>query len=222
MQSKPVLVSLLLILTQGNGELFDFHVISRRQSFHAGEILCQNLGYDGLAVINSPEMFAYALRISRTVRATGHGLYLGLRNSTDTNLFTWDDGTFPAQDEPWVPDSINRDFTYSHYGVLSNIGYLRLFDTYKKYAICGNHENLPTEAHGVTKFGQQPTNVGSILSNTKAVSYLECVLLCGQDHRCRMAEFNFDLLTCMTLESVAFVRFIPNKQFQTFVRNGFF
>ena len=68
MQSKPVLVSLLLILTQGNGELFDFHVISRRQSFHAGEILCQNLGYDGLAVINSPEMFAYALRISRTVR----------------------------------------------------------------------------------------------------------------------------------------------------------
>ena len=68
MRVKPVLLSMIMLLMQGNGELFDFHAISSRQDFHEGESMCQNLGYDGLAIINTPETFAYALTITVALR----------------------------------------------------------------------------------------------------------------------------------------------------------
>ncbi|KAK3764721.1 hypothetical protein RRG08_042031 [Elysia crispata] len=217
-----IFVLVLLVFKQGKGELFDFHIISSRQSSSDGEMLCQSLGYDGLAIINAPEMFTYAIRITVALRATGHGLYLGLRNKSDTNLVNWDDGTFPAQDLPWKPNPQSWDFTYNHYGILSHTGYYRaLSNEEKKYAVCGNHENLPTEAFGTTILGQQPTGISSSLSVTKVLSYLECVLLCGQDHRCRVAEFKIDFLTCMTLGPGSYESFSVNVQSKTFVRKGF-
>ncbi|GFS03683.1 hypothetical protein ElyMa_002893100 [Elysia marginata] len=81
--------------------------------------------------------------------------------------------------------------------------------------------NLATEAHGVSTPGHQAVGVSSSLSVTKVFSYLECVLLCGQDHRCRAAEFNSDLLTCMTLGPGSYSGFTANVNSQMFVRNGF-
>ena len=50
------------------GELFDFHVIQTLQNYTDGETLCQALGYDGLAVVSSPEMYNHALRITKASR----------------------------------------------------------------------------------------------------------------------------------------------------------
>ncbi|RUS73262.1 hypothetical protein EGW08_018981 [Elysia chlorotica] len=212
----------MLLLTPACGELFDFRAIPYLRNRSRGESLCQNLGYAGLAIISSPEMYVHALTITQSLRATGHGLYIGLHNTSDTHEVTWADGTLPALDSPWLPSGEDViDATNKEHGLLSKSGYLRAINDRDKYALCGSHKNLATEGHGTSLLNQQPTGVGSILSETRVLSYLECVLLCGQDYRCRVAHFNFDLLTCRTLEAESYTGFTANSKSRTFVRNGY-
>ncbi|KAK3764724.1 hypothetical protein RRG08_042034 [Elysia crispata] len=224
MSNKSVLLLLPLVFAVESGYLCNFRTLSTRQNFENSETLCQDFGYDGLAVVSSPEMYSCALQLTRAVRLSGQkiGVYVGLRNSSTTNLLTWDDGTVPAEDTPWKYSSWAKDFTSRHYGNLHyNESFKSANPSQLKFALCGNHKNLPTEAHGRTILGQQPAGVSSSLSVTKVLSYLECVLLCGQDHRCRVAEFNFDLLTCLTLGPGSYTGFTPNSRCQVFIRNGF-
>ena len=104
---------------------------------------------------------------------------------------------------------------------MSLIDYVRSQSKLCSFPVIFSDSNNPTEGHGVTVLGHQPAGVSSSLSVTNVMSYLECVLLCGQDHRCRVAEFNFDLLTCVTLGPGSHSGLTPNPQSQTFVRNGF-
>ncbi|GFS03676.1 hypothetical protein ElyMa_002892900 [Elysia marginata] len=124
--------------TFGNGELFDYYALNSSQTFHDGEILCQNLGYDGLAVIGSTEMFAHAYRFAEYFSI---GLYTGLRNNTETNLVTWDDGTALAEDLSWEKDGDEKDFQFigRHFGRLTLRGNLKATTGRStKLALCGN------------------------------------------------------------------------------------
>ncbi|GFR78088.1 hypothetical protein ElyMa_003986000 [Elysia marginata] len=155
-------------------------------------------------------------------RVNGIGLYIGLRNNTDTKLVTWDDGTALASDLPWKNEDDANNLNGRPFGRLHRLANLiATRGTQSKMALCGNHVNLPTEAHGASNPGQHAVGVSSSLSVTKVFSYLECVLLCGQDHRCRAAEYNSDLLTCMTLGPGSYSGLAGNINSQMFVRNGF-
>ncbi|KAK3764488.1 hypothetical protein RRG08_055653 [Elysia crispata] len=221
--SRQPLLWLTLVFALGKGTLFDFHVIPTRQNFQNGESLCRGLGYDGLAIISSPEIYRYALQLTKPVRTNNEtcGVYVGLRRNPQTHMMTWDDGSSSAEDSPWFANV--SLYPKLHYGVMHRVGNLASsHGTWEQYSLCGNHNNLPTKALGVTALGQQPDGVSSSLSVVKVPSYLECVLLCGRDYRCRAAEFNSDLLTCMTLGPGSYTGLTANGQSQTFVRNGYF
>ncbi|KAK3788167.1 hypothetical protein RRG08_042861 [Elysia crispata] len=222
MSRQPLLLWLTLVFALGKGTLFDFHVIPTRQRFQSGESLCQGLGYDGLAIISSPEMYRYTLKLTKLLRANEpiHGLYVGLRRNPQTHLMTWDDGSSCAEDTPWLVDI--SLYPQLDYGVLNRAGDLSLSSgTWGQYSLCGNHNNLSTEAQGITARGQQPDGVSSSLSLITVPSYLACVLLCGRDYRCRAAEFNSNLLTCMILGPGSYTGLKANVQSQTFVRIGY-
>ena len=68
MAQTLVLLCLTSVLAVGKGELIDFHAINKRQTATDGERDCQALGYDGLAVVSSPETYRYALRLTETLR----------------------------------------------------------------------------------------------------------------------------------------------------------
>ena len=50
------------------GYVFNIYVVETRQSFTASEELCRSLGYDGLAVLSTPEMFNVAFRHTEVMR----------------------------------------------------------------------------------------------------------------------------------------------------------
>ncbi|KAK3788149.1 hypothetical protein RRG08_042843 [Elysia crispata] len=223
MSRQPLLLWLTLVFALGKGTLFDFHVIPTRQRFQSGQSLCRGLDYDGLAIISSPEMYRYALQLTKPLRTNDQdcGVYVGLRRNPQTHLMTWDDGSSCAEDTPWIVD-VNLT-PQLDYGVMTRPGRFSLSSgTWGQYSLCGNHNNLTSEVQGITARGQQPDGVSSSLSVIKVPSYLECVLLCGQDYRCRAAEFNSDLLTCMILGPGSYAGLKANGQSQTFVRNGYF
>ena len=68
MPDKSVLSLVLMGITVGRAVFFDFHPIASYKSFNVHELLCQNLGYDGLATVSSPEMYAYALKVTANLR----------------------------------------------------------------------------------------------------------------------------------------------------------
>ena len=80
---------------------------------------------------------------------------------------------------------------------------------------------LSTEAYGSSAIGQKPMNVSSRLAVVQISSYQECVILCGMDHRCRVAQFNSNQKTCMTLEAGTYIDFTTDGTSNTFIRNGF-
>ncbi|KAK3800941.1 hypothetical protein RRG08_017381 [Elysia crispata] len=54
-------VVLPIVLTAG--ALFDFQPLRRSYSFKTSELMCQKQGYDGLAVISSPEAYAFTFQM---------------------------------------------------------------------------------------------------------------------------------------------------------------
>ena len=48
-----------------SGAMFDFYVTETSQNFTEQEKNCRDIGYDGLAVISTPEAFVYALQLIR-------------------------------------------------------------------------------------------------------------------------------------------------------------
>ncbi|RUS80777.1 hypothetical protein EGW08_011447 [Elysia chlorotica] len=179
--------------------MFDFLVTDRRHNYTDQEKKCQGLGYDGLAVVSTPEALEYANKISYYTRIVLYKeMYVGNHLHLDTNEFLWDDGTVMTPDTP-------LDVHYSHQPCtrLKTTGtFARGGGTGIQYGICGNHDNPPRQssASGSMKHGEQlQTTARTVLSEGTALSYLECFVLCGMDSHCRLAEFNSDLLTCAVI-----------------------
>ena len=74
---------------------------------------------------------------------------------------------------------------------------------------------------GKRAHGQKPSELSPVLAEVAVFSYLECVMMCGQDSSCRVAVFNSDLLTCMTGGPGSYTGFTEDKKCQTFIRFGF-
>ena len=58
----------LYVLVYTPVRAFEVLVLYREDNATEGEKLCKSLGYDGLAVVNTPESYAYLLRITRDMR----------------------------------------------------------------------------------------------------------------------------------------------------------
>ncbi|KAK3776846.1 hypothetical protein RRG08_024620 [Elysia crispata] len=206
--------------------LFDFQPIftGNKCSHSKCELICQEQGYDGLAVISSPEAYAYALHMrNHHWNLANEVIFLGLTINAESGLATWSDGTPPASDIPKTGGvDLSADPKTKRKGRLetdSKFGMGR--GTLAKKGLCGNHKNLSTEAFGTSVNGMKPSGLSSVLSEVEVLSYLECAMVCGQDSRCRVAVFNSDLLTCMTGGSGSYTGFTEDKKCQTFIRSGF-
>ncbi|GFN90313.1 hypothetical protein PoB_001681900 [Plakobranchus ocellatus] len=187
-----------------------------QQTASKGNKLCQDLGYDGLGILSTPEAYAYALTISKHKRlAERAGFYIGLRRLLNPERTVWDDGSTPATDLPLDndDDSIGR---------VSRVGTFRMVDgNDEKYALCGNYDSLTMmETFGTTVHGREPANTSFKLSESTASSYMKCVVMCSQETLCRLADFKADISTC-TLFGPGTLNTTENAASTTFIRVSF-
>ncbi|RUS69315.1 hypothetical protein EGW08_022921 [Elysia chlorotica] len=122
-------------------QLFDFHFVHTLQNSTDSARICANLGYDGLAIVKSPEAYNHFLKISLPWRTEyGRGVYIGFSALPDTTTLTWQDGSVLAPDMPWGTDLPGTDWvTGSMTGFVSESGRMRLASgSSLKFALCGN------------------------------------------------------------------------------------
>ncbi|GFS02331.1 hypothetical protein ElyMa_002862100 [Elysia marginata] len=81
---------------------FDFLILDTRDNATNGNKICKTRGYDGLAVVNTPESFAYLLKITEEKRKIGKGVNIGFYLEINTKTFKWYDGSAPSSDMPWL------------------------------------------------------------------------------------------------------------------------
>ncbi|GFS14391.1 hypothetical protein ElyMa_003161800 [Elysia marginata] len=211
-----------VFLMQTCGKMFDFHLLEDYRNATTQEEICRRLGYDGFAVLSTPEAFKYALRLSSHYRSgVRSGIYIGAHYQKQYNLSLWDDGTDPRSDTPFYsypPDAkpgrpVARIDTQ---GKLTMGG-----DSTERPAICGNHNDYSTESVGTTMPAELETTSRAILSVSKLFSHLECAVFCGLTYECRLAEFNYDLLTCTLVGEYTPSATVYNPPVITFVRQAF-
>ncbi|RUS91939.1 hypothetical protein EGW08_000341 [Elysia chlorotica] len=211
----------VIVLRHTAGAMFDFRLTDGRLNFTAQEDKCKSMGYDGLAILSTPEALEYANKMSIYIRTVlGRGLYVGHHFHPDTNEFLWDDGTVMRSDTPIDIYSINDNYTR----IFITGTFSRGVGLTNPFAICGNHDNPPRQssASGSIKHGEQlQTTTRTVLSEGTAVSYMECFLLCSMDSHCRFAEFNSDLLTCAVIGEYTSSGTTPNAHVWTFIRQTF-
>ncbi|KAK3758752.1 hypothetical protein RRG08_013838 [Elysia crispata] len=215
-----IFVTMVLMCTAG--VMFDFHPMMQSRNFSTHERYCHDLGYDGLAIISTPEAYHYALKLTEYVRTVlSKGFYLGGRYRPEAGLVMWDDDTVPRSDSPFspYPPKIKSHLPYTR---MRDTGKIVMATDYaKRSGMCGNHNNYPTESRGTTMRGKLQTIERTILSGSQVFSYLECALLCGMVLDCRVAELNTDLLTCTIIGEYNSTGYIANPQIVSYIRETF-
>ena len=63
-RAAPNLVRVISFTLFASAETFNFLVLDSMNRAVEGDRVCKSLGYDGLAVVNTPESFAYLVRIT--------------------------------------------------------------------------------------------------------------------------------------------------------------
>ncbi|GFO34448.1 hypothetical protein PoB_006095300 [Plakobranchus ocellatus] len=196
----------------------DFYVTSGVQNYTEGEAICKRLGYDGLGVAKTPEAYHDMMDIlSGHLKDPPDGVYIGIRKYLDIGQLIWDDGSAMAEDNPSYYSLVGSGL----YGRISTGGKIELgVGLYTRNALCSKY-HTKAFIHGRTVHGKQPDVVSSNLSTITVVSFLACVLQCGQNYRCRAAEFNSHSFTCTTLGPGSYTGLTDNPQVSTFIRQGF-
>ncbi|RUS75149.1 hypothetical protein EGW08_017089 [Elysia chlorotica] len=210
-----------IVLRHTVGVMFDFHLTEKKFNFTLQDHNCKSLGYDGLAIVSTPEAFEYAIKITYYIRTVlGLNAFVGNRYYADQGQFLWDDGSVPRSDLP-----LRNPNGHEPYVRLRNFGvFERGWGTWLQPGLCGNHDNPPKQssASGSIKHGEQlQTTTRTVLSEGTVLSHLECFVLCGMDPQCRSAEFNSDLLTCAILGEYKSSGTTSNAHVRTFVRQTF-
>ncbi|KAK3778039.1 hypothetical protein RRG08_009110 [Elysia crispata] len=188
-----------------DGAMFDFHVTDMLLNCTQQETLCRDIGYDGLAVISSPEAYKYALKLTRSA-LKGH-IFIGAHYQPESGTTMWDDNTRPRSDTP-----------FSAVGSTSDPGnpYART-NMFKQITMGGG----ASENVGLCGNRELQTSVRTVLSVSQVLSYLECAVICGMVHECRAAEFNSDLLTCTVFGEYTSLGDISKPQIVTYQRVTF-
>ncbi|GFR81594.1 hypothetical protein ElyMa_005929600 [Elysia marginata] len=197
--------------------MFDFHYISEKNRPLDQEEKCRALGYDGLAILKTPEALKYAISIAFIM----HGVYIGLQYNPEFGHAVWDDGTIPRSDTPFhgTPPFGDPDKPYGRIIWSSKLALGK--PGQRRPAICGNHKNYRMQSMGSLMPGTLQITSKTILSVSRMFSYLECAVLCGITYECRAAEFNSDLLTCTVIGEYTSTGSIANSQVWTYIRQTF-
>ncbi|RUS91411.1 hypothetical protein EGW08_000841 [Elysia chlorotica] len=201
--------------------MFDLHLLNNSSCRPSkGHSLCQGLGYDGLAVLSSPEAYRLALELTAHVRISDKSrVAVGLFYHSTHKAILWADDTLPAHDTPWSnpPPTVSG---YKPYGRMTGGGsFLMTTNTFQSHALCGRYDMK--EAVGKTLVGKAPANQTSHLEQRETTSFMKCVVLCSTDGRCRAAEYNLSTSTCTVFDAGMFLGFSENPTTNTFTRDGF-
>ncbi|KAK3751131.1 hypothetical protein RRG08_039136 [Elysia crispata] len=200
--------------------MFDFHFRNAAHNSTTHEMLCKEMGYDGLAVISAPEAYHYTIHVTEYHRSvTSRGFYLGIHYRPELVINLWDDDTVIRSDTPFGSTKPRAHMPYGRLHDDTRI--VMTSGAATKSAICGNHKNYPTESRGTTLRGELQTLQKTVLSVSQVFSYLECAVICGTVHECRAAEFNSDLLTCTVIGEYTSTGSIANPQIETYMRITF-
>ncbi|RUS73859.1 hypothetical protein EGW08_018381 [Elysia chlorotica] len=190
-----------------------------------GDQICRRLGYDGLAVVNTPESYAYLVRITEERRKIGKGVNIGLHVNAETVQFEWSDGRAVTVDTPWyvlgTQPSLNKPRGRIHHSsarISLESGRTRI------HTACGNYlsPGALSVAFGNTLRHLEAVHASSHQSQSQTRTYLECALLCASDYRCRMAAFSSDTSQCRVLgPETGAVDIRPKHTSTLFVRSTF-
>ena len=55
----------IMVVKFTTGAMFDFHLVETVVNYVKHKSNCRDIGYDGLAVISTPEALVYALKLAR-------------------------------------------------------------------------------------------------------------------------------------------------------------
>ena len=213
-----------------NGELFNYQLSGTTPSqvlnYTDNVSLCKSKGYDGLALVKSPEQYTTAVRILApllTDTLYHSGFYIGLIYNADAHIIEWKDGTPAGVDKEMPSRNLFRPMASRPYGRLSlKFEFTMDQGSHQRLALCGNDKNLPTQAIGLTRMSSEPVPItkSHVLSEIRSPSYLECVVQCGADYRCRVAAFDTELQTCTTY-GPGTMSIQPHPMIISFFRNGY-
>ncbi|GFO00960.1 hypothetical protein PoB_002746500 [Plakobranchus ocellatus] len=197
-----------------------FTIIADKLNFTEAEKKCKSLGFDGLAITSSPEEFVYLIEATVKHRET-LGEWLGLRYDSRLDRILWDDGTVSAPEVPWVSSQSDAD-PNRPCGRLHVSGSLGMIGChFLRYSVCGNHTKVYLEAEGTTYNFTSPAKVTSSLTELKAESYLQCVILCGRNYLCRAAHFHLVTNICKILGPGSYADLQKDADSKTFVRRPY-
>ncbi|KAK3731267.1 hypothetical protein RRG08_025809 [Elysia crispata] len=216
------LVSALVLSSPGAWavRMFNFRVLDSINKPSGGHQRCQEIGYDGLAILSSPEAYRHALTvIAPNITAATNRFAIGLFFDKAAKDVLWADGTKYAADTPWNNPPPDRSGQLPFGRMRGDGKIIMTRNSFAAFSLCGTYNTR--ESYGKTLSEQQPDGQTSSLDIKETKSFLHCKVLCGADIRCRAAEFNFDLSTCTTFASKMFSGFTTNKATSTFVREGF-
>ncbi|KAK3752251.1 hypothetical protein RRG08_064272 [Elysia crispata] len=217
------LISTSMILSSVSAEMFDFHLVQEYHNSTTQEKICKDLGYDGLAIISTPEAYIYALKLTDYIRnVLNKGIYIGAHFRPEDDVTLWDDGTVPRSDSPFYvhPPAAEPSQPVAR---LDSWGMFRMgMNLRARPGICGKHKNYPTQSSGSTLQGQRlQTTTRETLSESQVSTYLECAVMCGAVHECRAAEFNSDLLTCTLIGQYKSTGNLGHPRITTYIRKTF-
>ncbi|KAK3787101.1 hypothetical protein RRG08_030264 [Elysia crispata] len=201
-----------------------YQVLSKRIHFSMAESECQKRGYDGLAVINSPEEFNYASQLTEHLRFTvgAKGFWVALSYNVDRQKLIWIDGSEVVSDMPGFRSGKLLDSQKVCTRIrFSGVALGKINCSNPRYPICGYHKRDFVQATGQTLRSSKPVfNESMMLAQHKMESHLYCTLLCSRFSMCRVAWFESLTLTCSVLGPGHF-SISKDLGSQTFVRVAF-
>ncbi|GFS18924.1 hypothetical protein ElyMa_001534000 [Elysia marginata] len=207
----------LSCLIYTHGKILNFRYISRLRYPKAQEQKCKDLGYDGLAVLNTPEAFNYAIKIANIA----HGVYIGIQYKPELGQALWDDGTTFGSDLPFhsPPPFTDPDKSFGRIIWSKKIAVGEAAQA--RPALCSKYNQTSSESTGSTLSGELQTTSRTVLFVSRILSFQECAVLCGMTSDCRAAEFNSNLFTCTVIGQYTSTGQSANPYVFTYMRQTF-
>ena len=197
----------------------DLHLDRTPTSNSEGDIKCKELGYDGLAVLSTPEVFVLAVNLTSPFRQgrTG-GINVGMGRADSKNAQPrWYDGTDVTQDVP-MKHQDNVTLTFGRMVLNGKISMTSGLSP--RYSLCGNYRFRRTG--GASHDGRKAADgAGDTYAAVRVRSFLECMALCGKDYRCRAAEFDKTGKICSIRGPGDYSQLDDDPGSKTFVRVAF-
>ncbi|GFO35212.1 hypothetical protein PoB_006171700 [Plakobranchus ocellatus] len=200
----------------------NFFINDQSVNFAVAEQACLSMGFDGLALLKSPEEYRYAVKISTQTRAKINnrwlGCWIGFRFDEDSYSVPWDDGSVMAVDMPYAQSlmALGTERQCGRLRYSDHIGLAKCDET--RMSVCGKRAKTYREATGTTNSLLAPTNVTATLMKGKVASYTHCVLSCCELYLCRVAHFDHVTQICSILGPESYSGFQNDPNSTSFIR----